>query len=148
MSLFGPDNFSNIMFNSSSVKEDSINLALHVLNMSILEYNSLSKDELLERKKQSLMCSSHIMSALNILSYYKNNNITNSIIDELNPLKILRQTDNKKSEFNDLIEPRFNPYPFKSKDLNELNFNTNYTSNQYGSNEYESNQYNIDNHIV
>lgn len=135
MSLFGPNNFLDTTFNPSSVKEDSINLALHVLNMSKAEYNSLSKDDLLERKKQSLMFSSYIGSALNILAYYKTNNIN----EDLNPLKIFQQSTIKKTEFKDFIEPRFEPNfePFfepdpnlkiKSKSNSKFDLNTNYTS--------------------
>jgi hypothetical protein len=101
MSLFGPNNFLNM----SSVKEDSINLALYILNMSKSEYNSLSKDDLLERKKQSLMVSSHVSSALNILVHYK----TNDIIEDLSPLKIPHQPITKKPKFKDFIEPSFGP---------------------------------------
>jgi hypothetical protein len=133
MSLFGPNNFSNIGFNTLSVKEDSINLALHVLNMSKAEYNSLSKDDLLERKKQSLMLSSYIGSAFNILAYYK----SNETIEDFDSLKLPHRLTTKKPEFMDFIEPnfnpnfepKFNPDPFKFKDLAEpkFNSNTNYT---------------------
>jgi hypothetical protein len=84
----------------------------------------LSKDELLERKKQSFICDgSHILCAFNILAYYKSNNI----VEDFDPLKLSHKPNiNKpkinKPEFGDFIEPKFNfnPDPFiKFKDLAE-----------------------------
>lgn len=53
----------------NDVVEDSINLALHTLGMSRLEYNGLNISELKTQKSTNFSCEKKL--ALNILIYYK-----------------------------------------------------------------------------
>jgi hypothetical protein len=106
MSLMGPKFFSNY---GCDIRNDSITLALNVLRMSMPEFNSLTKQELLSMKNS--MSNDRLTNcAINILLHYKSEDIYLQKSFETDPIN---PTDPFKTNPIDPTDP-FKTDPFKT----------------------------------
>jgi hypothetical protein len=101
LNLMEPDWTPNFSENID-IEQNSVNLALNILNMSKSSYNSMTIQEL--KSKRIIDCSSTTINALNILIYYKQN--SKSFLPKISPIQQKKNnwTDSFTDSFSDCDE--------------------------------------------